>query len=154
MTLSVNRDTVLSALFSRLSLITFSTPVRGVSNFTICSRRLRHWSDVPKSERPALFMVCHGESSVYRAENVPAYTTMSVKLFIYTDGSDKLSVPDTDISIILDAIDRALSPGPGEARQTLGGLVSHCRIDGEILRDPGDMDDDGLIIVPILVTAT
>jgi hypothetical protein len=101
-----------------------------------------------------MFMTCHGESTTYRSENTHLYNKMSVKVFVYTDSADKMSVPDTDISVILDALDVTLSPGPGEQRMTLGGLVSHCRVDGEILRDPGDMDGDGLIIVPISITLT
>jgi len=154
MALSVKREIILTALFERLSSVSFDQPVRGATGFVSMSRRLRHWADVPKIERPALFMVCHGESVTYRSENTPAYAKFSVKLFIYIDGSDKTTTPDTDISVILDALDVALSPGPGEQRLTLGGIVSHCRLDGEILRDPGDMDDDGLIVVPISVTTT
>lgn len=154
MTLSVSRETVLSALFAKLSETVFTSPVSGQSAFVSVSRRLRHWADVPRDQRPAMFMTCHGESPTYRAENTPLYSKMSVKIFVYTDSADKLSVPDTDISVILDSLDISLEPGPGEQRLTLGGLVSHCRVDGEILRDPGDMDGDGLIIVPISITLT
>jgi len=154
MTISSSREAVLSALFAKFSSVVFSSSVRGHTGFATVSRRLKHWSDVPKSERPAMFMVCHGETPTYRAENMPAYLKFSIKLFIYIDGSDKSSVPDTDISVILDAVDAALKPGPGEQRLSLGGLVSHCRVDGDVLRDPGDMDDDGIIIVPISVSTT
>jgi len=154
MSLSQSRETVLSALFTLFSSVVFSSPVSGKTGFVSVSRRLKLWSDVPKTDRPALFMVCHGETSLYRAENLPAYQKLNVRLFVYTDSADTSQIPDTDISVILDAIDAALSPGPGEQRFTLGGLVSHCRVDGEILRDPGDIDHDGLIIVPISVTLT
>ena len=60
---------------------------------------------------------------------------------------------DSDINSVLDAIDAALAPS-GEARQTLGGLVSHCRVDGTVMRDPGDLDGDGMVIVPISITLT
>jgi hypothetical protein len=154
MTLTVTRETVLEALFSKLSDVTFTQPVRGKTGFVKVSRRLKHWADVPKYDRPCLFMVCHGESPVYRSELSPAYSTMSVRLFIYTDGSDKDTVPDTDLSTILDSIDIALAPSPVSRRQTLGGTVSHCRVEGEILREPGDMDDDGLLVIPISITTT
>ena len=36
---------------------------------------------------------------------------------------------------------------------TLGGLVHHCFIDGKVFKDPGDLDGQALIIVPITVLA-
>ena len=153
MSLTQKRETVLSALFSLMSNVSFSLQ-GGAGGFKTTSRRLKHWSDVSVSDRPALFMTCHGETPTYRAENLPAYQKLSVHVYVYLSTADANIVGDTDISLILDAFDTALSPGPGEQRQTLGGLVSHCRVDGDILRDPGDMDGEGIIIVPISVSLT
>jgi hypothetical protein len=149
------RETVIQALLDKLSASIFSSPVRGKASFTTFSRRLKHWSDVPRSERPALFLVVHDEDPVYRAENVPAYVKLSGKVFVYLDTSEVSStyIPDADINSVLDAIDAALAPS-GEARQTLGGLVSHCRVEGTVMRDPGDLDGDGMIVVPITITLT
>jgi len=38
-------------------------------------------------------------------------------------------------------------------RQTLGGMVSHCRIDGQVMKDPGDLDGDALLWVPLKILA-
>ena len=152
--LTKSREIVLNALLALLSATTFSQPVKGKTSFSTVSRRLRHWSDVQRSERPALFQVCHSEEPTYRSELTTSYTKLSVKLFIYTDGSDKSAVADTDVSVILDAIDSSLYPGPGAQRQTLGGIVSHCRVEGSVLRDPGDLDGDGIIVIPISITLT
>ena len=153
MSLSVSRETVLAALFAKLSSATF-TEVGGASEFVTSSRRLRLWSDVPAGQRPAMFMTDHHETPSYRSENTPALVTISVEVFVYIDSSDPSSVPSTDLNNILDGLDAAIAPGPGEQRQTLGGLVSHCRVEGQILKDPGDLDGDGLLIVPILVMLT
>jgi len=32
---------------------------------------------------------------------------------------------------------------------SLGGMVDHCWVEGETLKDPGDLDGQGLIIVPL-----
>lgn len=155
MTMSAARETVLYTLLDKVGSVQFTSPLSsGATQFVSISRRLKLWTDVSRDQRPALFMTCHGESPTYRAENVPAYNKLSVRLFVYLDASDENTIGDTDISIILDSIDAALSPGPGEQRQTLGNLVSHCRVDGEILRDPGDIDGDGMIIIPISVALT
>ena len=156
MTLHISRETILVALYQRLKVVSFSQPVRGKTTFTITSRRLKHWADVARADRPALFMTCHGENPLYRSESTPSYQKFDVKIFVYLDTGEVSPnyTPDTDISVILDALDSSISPGVGEQRQTLGGLVSHCRVDGEILRDPGDIDGDGIIIYPISVTTT
>ena len=153
MSLSVSRERVLEALFSKLSRTTFRD-VCGKTMFVSCSRRLQLWSDVPASQRPALFMTEHHETPTYRSENTPAVTTISVDVFVYIDASDRSRVPSTDLNSILDGIDAALAPGPGEQRQTLGGIVSHCRMEGQILKDPGDLDGDGLLIIPVTIMLT
>jgi hypothetical protein len=122
--------------------------------FVTVSRRVRHWADVQKTDRPALFMTCHQEVPTYRNENKTAYQKLFVKLFVYIDSSDKSSVPDTDLSVILDAIDSVISPPVYSPTLSLGGLVSHCRVDGQIMRDPGDLDGDGILIVPVAITLT
>jgi hypothetical protein len=152
--LTQSRETVLNALLNLLKNVTFSAGVSGKTSFVTTSRRVRHWSDVPKSARPALFMACHAEQPTYRNEHTVAYNKLSVKLFVYLDTSDRAFTPDTDVSVVLDAIDVALAPSPGPQVQTLGGLVSHCRVEGEVLRDPGDLDGDGIIIIPISINLT
>ena len=88
------------------------------------------------------------------AESLPGKTTLNVDLFVYTaSGKDPDCVPARDLDIALDAIAACLAPGPAEMRQTLGGLVSHCRIEGRIVKDPGDLDGQGLALVPVRILA-
>ena len=42
----------------------------------------------------------------------------------------------------LAAIDAALAPSALTGLQTLGGLVSHCWIEGKLMKDAGDLDGD------------
>lgn len=151
--LTYPRETVLGNLFALLQSVTFSVPVCGKSTFSIVSRKLVHWSTVSRADRPALFMTTHSETPVYRKENLPAYLQIKLRLFVYTDGQGSTGVPDSDQSVVLDAIDSALS-APGSGVQTLGSTVSHCRIDGEVVRDPGDLDGDGVIIIPVTIALT
>jgi hypothetical protein len=54
------------------------------------------------------------------------------------------------INAALDAIDAALAPSsadPALGRQTLGGAVHDCKISGVPVRDTGDLDGDGLVVV-------
>lgn len=100
-----------------------------------------------------MFMVERHEVSSYATELEPAKETLSVDVFVYTSALG-VAVPSSDINTILDALDRAIAPSVVERKQTLGGLVSHCRQDGQKLKDPGDLDDDGLIIYPIKILVT
>jgi hypothetical protein len=142
----------MSALFAKLSAATF-TAVNGSTTFKTRSRRIRLWADVSRDSRPAMFMVERNETPSYVAENQPAKQTMMVDVFVYTS-AEGVAAPSIDINNILDGLDRALAPGPTERVQTLGGLVSHCRQEGQVFKDPGDLDDDGLIIYPIHIMAT
>lgn len=154
MKLTVNRELITVALIAKLSTTVFSPPIKNKTTFTKISRRLKIWADVPKENRPWAGLVCHSETPVFKSENTPPYFKLSYRLFIYLDAKDDKSIGDIDINNVLDAVGDALKPGFGEQRQTLGNLVNHCRVDGEILRDPGDLDGDGIIIIPIAVTLT
>lgn len=148
--MNVAREAVMAALLARLQAIVFTAPINGHTSFATVSRRLKLWSDVPKSQRPALFVAEHREQPIYQSEALPIKTTMNVDLFVYIDSSDQNTIPAVALNIMLDAIDAALKPAPADTnRQTLGGLVSHCRIDGQVLKDPGDLDGDGLLWVPL-----
>jgi len=146
------RESVMSALFARLSAATF-VAVNGSTTFKTTSRRIKLWAEVPKDSRPAMFMVERHETPTFVAENQPAKQSMMVDVFVYTN-AEGVAAPSIDINNILDALDAALAPGPAERVQTLGGLVSHCRQEGQIFKDPGDLDNDGLIIYPIRIMAT
>jgi hypothetical protein len=121
-----------------------------IAPFVSVSRRLEHWDDVTPSDQPALYVIKHSEDVVRRKENLPSVTTFKITLMIYIrTGDDQTSVPAETVDTILDAIDTALTPDIMTNRLTLGGLVSHAFISGEIRIEPGDIDGQGIIIVPV-----
>ncbi len=152
--MNVSREAVMAALVAKLQGAAFSAPVNGKTTFASMSRRLKLWADTPKSQRPALFLTEHREQQSYQSEALQGRTTLNVDLFVYIDASDMNTVPAISLNIIMDAIETALKPAPtDDGRQTLGGLVSHCRIDGQVMKDPGDLDGDGLLWVPLKIVA-
>jgi hypothetical protein len=60
-------------------------------------------------------------------------------------------VPTERLNDYLDALEAVLRPAPGQPTQTLGGLVHHCFIDGEILKVPGDDDGQGMAVIRITI---
>ena len=128
----MNREAIMSALFALLS---------NAAPFATASRRLNLWSSVPSSEKPALFLVEHNETYKRDTEATPEMVTLEVDAYIYTDaGKDPSVIPAAVLNPLLDAIDAALAPSALTGLQTLGGLASHCWIEGKILKDAGDLE--------------
>ena len=143
------RESVMTALQARLATAVFATLVNGATTWKTISRKLVLFSDCPLTQRPALYITDHKENWSYQSENTPERRTIDVDLFIYTNAKS-VAAPAADLNTILDAIDAALAPN-FTGKQTLGGVVSHCRIDGAVLKDPGDIDGDGFLWVPLKI---
>jgi len=148
-----SRDSILAALFGRLCAAQLpGVGPNGSTMWETTGRRLKLWSDVPAGERPAMFMADHLENVAEVVRTMPGVATMEVEVFVYIDASDRTAIPSTDLNNCIDAIAAVLEPtaaGP----QTLGGLVTSCRIEGRILKDPGDLDGEGLAVIPIKILA-
>ena len=85
----------------------------------------------------------------------PIHAKMAVDLVIYTAGdSEPNSVPSTELNSLLDAVEAAIrSAMPGIA-QSLGGKVSHCRIEGKIEIIENVVGAMALAVVPIEILTT
>jgi hypothetical protein len=73
-------------------------------------------------------------------------------LFIYLNAKDPSIAGAALLNGVMDAFDAAFSLSAGDiilGRNTLGGAVYNCRVDGKVLKDPGDLDGDALLIVPV-----
>jgi len=143
--MSGRRETAMAALFATVS------PAYGWASSP--SRRLKLWSDVPSASRPALFLHEGGNDRYSGPDAKLRKRVLEAKLFVYVDahGSNGSSA----LNEILDAIDAALEPKGGDillGRQTLNGAAYDCRIDGTVFKDPGDLDGDGMAIIPVIVT--
>lgn len=118
------------------------------------SRRVKLWSEVPVESRPACFIFSGGsEMHSYEGQNVNPKRVMMVRLFIYTNAKDPTVIGADQLDDISDGLDAAFAAArdPLTGRATLGGLCHQCRIDGDVLREPGDLDGDGMLIVPVRI---
>ncbi len=118
------------------------------------SRRLKLWSDVAPIDRPACFLFEGGLETYGAGAGPNPKRTLEVKLFVYVDAHDPGVAGASLLNAILDALDAALQPaGPDGAlgRLTLGGSAHSCAIAGRPLKDPGDLDGDGLLVVPVQI---
>lgn len=141
----ITREGAYSALFTVVSnaYAWASTP----------SRRLKLFSDVPATARPALFQYEGGpERFVYTNNGPLGQRIIQAKLFIYIDSTDPTLIPSQLMNAILDSIEASLAPptaelvGPGF--NTLGDSVYAARVSA-VEKTPGDIDKDGLAVVTV-----
>jgi hypothetical protein len=141
----MSREAAFSALFAAVS---------GAYPWGVASRRLKLWSEVPAALRPALFQLEAGAETYQWPTPATPRRTLEAKLFLYFDARDPTIPGASAINAALDALDAALAPSGADlalGRQTLGGAVHDCKINGAPVRDPGDLDGDGLAVVSVKV---
>lgn len=147
------REEVFVALFARVAEVTWGDPGRPRS-FKTTSRRVKLFSDVPKAQQPACYQSEHNEVSS-QVSRMPYRRTWEAQWIIYhANGGSAKEIPTIENNLILDAVEKVLAPKPSDPgfldeRNTLDGLVYHCFIDGTIFKDPGDIDNQGMLVVPI-----
>ena len=141
------REDVFQALFALAQGLSWGGPPSG---FAFTSRRVRLWDDLG-GEQPALCQAEHDEQ-VEQVTGLPPKLTLNASWLIYQNaGVDPAATPATTNNMILDAVQASFPDPDGDQVQTLGGLVSRCWINGRIFKDPGDLDGQGLMIVPIQI---
>jgi hypothetical protein len=145
------REQIYSALFAALqgALLAPAGPFKTVS---------RRWQDptqVSPADRPSLYQVQKDELIATGLNGLPLHARCSVDLVLYTAGdSEPNSVPSTELNALLDAVEAAIrSATPGIA-QSLGGKVSHCRLEGKIEIVENLQGAMALAVVPVEILAT
>lgn len=119
--------------------------------FVTTDRFQPHFTEPPPEQMPALFLTEKGESWTKAGKGVPAVRILRSHLVMYTwTGSDKTPLPSTLCNTMLDVIDDIVEhpDNPGNV-QTLGGLVEHVYITGQIEIYEGLLQDVSICVVPI-----
>jgi hypothetical protein len=141
------REAIYAALFSLLG---------GAASFRTATRRIREYADVDQATQPALLQVELGEKWNARV-GAPPVVTLAARLFLYCESNDPTAPVATQMNGLLDAVTAALAPplAPhGAFRQTLGGLVQHAGIAGEITIAEGlSGQSEAVIPLEILVNS-
>lgn len=141
------RESIYAALFARVS---------GAYAFATKTRRIREYADVDRATQPALLQVELGEKWNVRV-GAPPVVTLAARLFVYCESNDPTEPVSTQMNLLLDQVMAALAPplAPhGPFRQTLGGLVQHAAIAGEIAIAEGlSGQSEAVIPLEILVNS-
>lgn len=149
------REQIFKALFALVDndLLTWETWDGKTAKFKTKSRRIKLFSDVSTAQQPWIGQAEHDEEPK-QIPNQPYKRLFKAQWVIYlATGSDKATL-SVDINNLLDTLDAALAPTPSDPgfqdkRMTLGGLVYHVYTDGRVFKDPGDIDNQGMIVYPI-----
>ena len=82
---------------------------------------------------------------------MPGKVLMDCEVWLYSNaGANPDLAPAIGLNYLMDAVVAALNPFPLEA-QTLGGLVTHCWVEGKIDMHPGDLDGQAIAIIPVKI---
>ena len=151
MSSTVDFEAIYSALFK---IVTGA--ISNVGQIKIQSRALRHWDDVPPAQQPAVFMTEAGFNAASAQHyNMPTIWRCHAKFYLYAQTGNQGSMKPTDeapssiMNPLLRAIITAVQPQPGVKEQDLGGLVTMCRVQGEIITDEGMLGSQAVMIVPV-----
>lgn len=133
-----------------LRRITFSQAINGKTSWVTLSRRLKLFSDVGPEQQPACYLVTHNEQAEYRGLGLYR-RRLNLSLWCYSRAIDFPGAPDLDT--MLQAFEAVFNVPDNfsSGENTLGGLVYWCRIMGKVFKDPGDLDGQTLMIVPLVV---
>lgn len=134
------REDIYQALFNLIS---------SISGVVTRSRKLKVYSDVTPIECPAIFQNQTGES-ISQETGRPKITTLKCDWYIYLNvNGDRTNPQSPAINNILSEIDTVFTPNVMTGTFTLGGIVSHCWIEGETKIVEGVLGDYSIAIVPI-----
>lgn len=121
-----------------------------VIDFKTKSRRFRMPANVGIGDMPAMFMI----QVLERAQpqrNLPTIWRLQVDLILMMNVADPNVVPASLFNPVVDALCVKLAPVPPSDVQTLGGLVQHCWIEGDVEIYDGSITDQAICVVPIVI---
>ena len=144
----MSREDIFAALFALGQGLSWTAPDGGAQTIAFASRRVRLADDLPAT--PALLQAEHDEAFA-RTPGLDPRRTLAAAWMIHHAIADPEAVPASVNNAILDAVEAALAPDLATGCCTLSGLVQHCWIEGEVFKDPGDLDGQALIIAPIRI---
>lgn len=140
------REPIYSALWALIS----GDP-RVQAMFQTTGRYTQHFEHVSGIAMPALFLLQKSEGWQMVGKGVPPKRTLKCHLLIYTDTGDATATPPAIlINQLLDVLDDVITkPANGAQVQTLGGLVNHVYIEGEIEIGEGLLQSKSIFVIPI-----
>lgn len=147
---AIDREPIWAGLFAH-----FQTALAGL--FVSMGRRHIAPPDLVFAAQPAFFLVQVKERHEPKPKGVPTRLILDGFIILYVPApvaneniGEETVLAATQLNAMYKAIDQALLPdNPGTGAFTIGGLVSHCWIDGDTNQDPGILSEQAAAIIPI-----
>lgn len=150
-----DRKVIKNALFTLAQAATFPYTVNGASTWLSSSRRLKLFNAVDPTVQPAMFMVQHQETYLTNKEGHLTKRFLEMGLWCYARTTDPDIIGDDLLDSMLSGLEAALAPDDANRIElTLGGLVYWARIwksSNMFIRDPGDIDGQALLVLPVRI---
>jgi hypothetical protein len=148
---ATDREQILNALFTQLQTAVFASPISGRTTFGLSSRRLLLFGQVDPSLQPSMFLVEHDEDDKQPGRGQPVKRQIDCLVVCYARTDNATDIGGTFINLMLGSIEKTLAPDAAGGYEvcTLGGLVYRCWIEGKIHKDPGDIDSQAWLVVPV-----
>lgn len=149
----IDEELIFYTLAERMADVRWGDPSEP-KQFKTMSRRVVLFNDCPA--QPACYQAEHGDT-VAQVTDMPYRTVLEAKWIIYQNvAQDPKALGAVENNLIIQGCYAALAPKPNDPgfhnrRNTLGGLVHHCFISGTLFKDPGDIDGQGMMVIPIKV---
>jgi hypothetical protein len=140
---AIVRETYYAALFALLESVV-TTPA-----LVTIGRKVRVLDGMNDGELPALFMAV-GKQPTTRQQSIAKHR-LEAHVFLYAANPDQNTTADMVLNGLIDAVEAALEPSPGFTNQTLGGVVSHCWIEGDTEVFAGPLGTRAAAIVPVVM---
>ena len=150
---AINREAIWAALFAWFK-------AQLGSNFVVYSRKHTAPPQLVPADQPAFFQVAVREKHVPdKPPGAPSKLLLRGYLILYIfdnspteDVGQETVLAETTMNNLLQAIDAALVPdNPTFGKFTIGGLVTHCWIEGDSDLDPGIFGPQCAAILPIFI---
>lgn len=147
---TATRNQVMTKIESVIQGMAFASPINNASAWVTVSNRLRLWGDVPSDQQPAAFLVTHREMDEYRGLGL-LRRRLELGVWCYCRSDNTPGGPQLDT--MMESFEAAFNVPDNfsDNTNTLGGLVYWVRIEGRVFKDPGDLDNQTLLIVPLVV---
>jgi hypothetical protein len=145
------REQIYAALFAQLESVLLAP----AGPFKTVSRRWQDPSQISPADRPALYQVQKDELAKTSVIGVPVLWKIGLDLVLYTAGDAEPNVvQSTELNNLLDAVEGALATATPGLAQSLGRLVTNCRIEGKLEIVENVQGTMAMAVVPILIEIT
>lgn len=148
--MGATREQVITALAAL-----FAVPGPGVAlGFCFSGRKIKMFDKIGLDKQPAIFVAEMHDDVMREPRGLTRRMIMNVQLNVFARVPDQDTDGAPTINTLLDAVEGAFAPDaqglPWNAC-TLGGLVQRVWIEGQIRKNPGDLNGQAYASVPVKI---